>query len=87
MPLVGNGKSIALTVIGTLVLIISTWAGNRIMDHEQRLVELERNYGEVRVLLKEIYRTNNSSHDVLMHRLDRIEDRLESRTTNRVGGE
>jgi len=80
MSAVGNGKSIALTVIGTLVLIISSWAGTRIMDHEQRLNELERNYSEVRVLLKEIYRSNNNLHEALMHRLDRIEDRLETRT-------
>jgi hypothetical protein len=73
----GNKTSIAIAVVGTLLLIISGWAGNRIIDHEARLTELEITYGEVKVLLKEIHRTNNEAHNMLMHRLDRIEDRLE----------
>lgn len=69
-------RTILLTIVGTLVMVISGWAGNRISDHESRLNKLEITYAEVSVLLKTMTRTNSIEHEKIIKRLDRFEDRM-----------
>ena len=71
----GNGTRsltpILLTVIGTLVLIISGWAGTKINDHESRIDRLESSYGRIEQILIDM----KANQERIMDRFDQIEVR------------
>ena len=79
LTLIANKNPIMLTIIGTLTLIISGWAGARIYDHEKRIANLETSYGSVEVLLKEIKRGNSADHTLILNWITRLDERLEAR--------
>jgi len=72
MPTNGTLKSILITIIGTLLLIISAWAGGRIRDHGARLNGLESGLGQIKVLLGQVNETNRRDHVRLSNQLDRL---------------
>ena len=72
MPTNGTLRSILFTIIGTLLLIISAWAGGKIQDHEARLNGLESGLGQIKVLLGEVNATNRRDHLRLSNQLERL---------------
>ena len=75
----GSGTIIRLLLgaIVTLVIAYAGWTVNQVTSNTARLTRLEQNFTEVRTLLREIKSQSVISDQMVVRRLERIEDRLE----------